>query len=180
MNLNQYSRQAFVTAVMDDVPSIDYCSQFHNLVNEDLLVQAPTKQVYECLKDPKSKPYVLHPYGHFEGTTTDENGRMLRCRDVDVQVVATFVDYEPSADAAARLRDILLAAQKQANARKALEAQVTSAIGACRTLRQAHERLPEFAKYLPEVKAQSTMLPAIANLAAELVKAGWPKGAVAA
>ena len=35
--------------------------------------------------------------------------------------------------------------------------------------------LPEFAKYLPKAVAKTDNLPAVANLVADFVKAGWPK-----
>lgn len=46
---------------------------------------------------------------------------------------------------------------------------------ACKTLKQARERLPEFEKYPPkDVEKSPTMLPALANLVADLTKVGWP------
>lgn len=52
------------------------------------------------------------------------------------------------------------------------------AISACTTRKQAAEVLPEFEKYLPEDEPKALRtLPALANVAADFVKAGWPKNA---
>ena len=64
---------------------------------------------------------------------------------------------------------------------KDLRDKLTGAINACTTRKQAAEAIPEFEKYLPadEPKALRS-LPALANVAADFVKAGWPKGQKAA
>lgn len=36
--------------------------------------------------------------------------------------------------------------------------------------------MPEAEKYLPKEAKSSTNVPAVANVVADLVKAGWPKG----
>ena len=58
-----------------------------------------------------------------------------------------------------------------------LRSEVKALIAACHTLKQARERLPEFAKYLPAERSpapkQNPLM--VANTVADLTKAGWPK-----
>jgi len=47
------------------------------------------------------------------------------------------------------------------------------AFAAVRTRKQFVSQFPEFEKYAPQVDAESTMLPALANVMADLSKLGW-------
>lgn len=179
MNLNQSIRDAFIASVMNDVPSIDYDSQFKKIVELDMIKQAPTKALRECLKDPASRAYCLHPYSRFSHSCKNPDGGSIHSNSVGLNNIATYDDYEISEEAEKDIDSIVIAAYAQTKQREALGTQVRSAIYACRTLKQALERLPEFAKYLPEPTATTVNLPAIANLAADLIRAGWPKGATA-
>lgn len=50
----------------------------------------------------------------------------------------------------------------------------------CSTLKTAKERLPEFEKYLPTERGTTgTINLPVANTVADLINAGWPKGAQA-
>jgi hypothetical protein len=168
MKLTNYHRQAFVSAVMLDLPSIDYAEQFKKLIEDDMLVVAPPK-IAALLKDKALRCYLLtgessygppgHRYSSMVGTVT------------------VFKHYEPSAGAVTGATALQKLAKAQMASREAIEAQIAAVIQSCTTLKAAHDRLPEFAKYLPEEAVKGTMLPAIANLASELAKMGWPKSA---
>jgi hypothetical protein len=170
MKLTNYHRQAFVSSVMNDVPKVDYQRQFQAAVEEDMIAVAHPK-IAAVLKD-KNLRHVLFS-GYHRASPKSGSG---------LSSVSTYRDYEPSNKAATVFAEISELAKLQKEKRNELEAMVTGVIKSCSTLKDAQERLPEFVKYLPEEATKGTMLPAIANLAAELMKAGWPagKGAVAA
>lgn len=166
MKLTNYHRQAFVSAVMADLPSIDYAEQFKKLVEDDMIVVAPPK-IAEILKDKDLRHYLLGGYNNYSrGYNCGVGGS-----------IAVFRDYKPSAKGLVKIDKLIETSVAQMNARTKIEEQIRGVISACSTLKAAHARLPEFAKYLPAEEVKGTMLPAIANLAAELVKMGWPKDA---
>jgi hypothetical protein len=69
---------------------------------------------------------------------------------------------------------LIAARDTQAAEREALQNKLTQTIHSINTVKQAHDLMPEFAKYLPEVVEKTKQLPAVANLVADLNKAGWP------
>ena len=180
MKLSKNHKEVFVTAVMNDVPKIDYSTQFEALVKQDMKDAAfpelrralEHKEIYAmlvgagyytvCAPIVRKGNLTIHPY------------------EAGVANVSTYYGYKMSVVAASAAMNISEAAVDQYLRTRDLRAQVKAVIDGCTTRKQAAERLPEFIKYLPEEMAPSTMLPAIANLAAELAKAGWPKGGVAA
>ena len=57
-----------------------------------------------------------------------------------------------------------------------LETKLMAAANSCTTRKALVELLPEFEKYLPADQAAACKtLPAVANIMADFVKAGWPK-----
>lgn len=62
----------------------------------------------------------------------------------------------------------------EADAYRALKERVEAAVAACSTRKAFIDRYPEFSKYAPgELGGFTPNLPAVANLVADLVKAGW-------
>lgn len=90
-----------------------------------------------------------------------------------------FKENEP--EKYAQLVEIGVLAIEQNKVRAALENQVSGIISTCSTLKTAEERLPEFKKYLPADRGGSGLANLlVANVLAELMNAGWPKGQEAA
>jgi len=166
MKLTNCHRQAFVSAVLLDIPEVDYRAQFQKLIEEDMLVTAPPK-IAAVLKDKELRHYLINGYSSFHpgGYYSALGG------------VSVYRDYKPSIPASLKIEELQALGKAQKESREAIEAQISGVIKSCTTLKSAQDRLPEFVKYLPEEDAKGTMLPAIANLAAELAKMGWPKGA---
>jgi len=164
MNLNQYDRQAFVKAVMDDVPDVDYDEPAQKLARqtiESLLppaIRALSKADREYLEcNHYMMPGRLSNFYH-----VGHGGRMIEVQAPDVWKELVALEK---------------LSREQDSTRAALRGHLTQVIGACRTLKQARERLPEFEKYLPTERSNGsglTNLP-VANLVAELTAAGWPK-----
>lgn len=162
MKLTKSDREAFVAAVMNDVPKIDYDERAQKLATELLLESYPAA-IQKVYADKELRTYLQNSYigmpdclSSFYGPSTESK---------------SFYTDE-------RLKAIAEEAQAQSQARRTLRESLTGIIGACSTLKQAQERLPEFEKYLPTDRGGSglTNLPAISNVVAELTKAGWPKG----
>jgi hypothetical protein len=60
------------------------------------------------------------------------------------------------------------------------ESGLENALKGIRTRKQFVEAFPELEKYAPSEHKSGSMLPAIANVVADLSKLGWPKNKVAA
>lgn len=158
---------------MADVPEVDYQGEFAKLVQADdhKAMPAPIRAIFDN-KDLRHYLFGNRSYSTNERITLN-NGTS---HYVYLRSVAVTNAYEPSSSVKPKFTAIMQKLGQQDQDRVTLSRHIEAAIGGCRTLKQAHERLPEFAKYLPAAEVKTPMLPAIANLAAELVKAGWPKG----
>ena len=167
MRLTKTDKDAFVQAVMDDVPKVDYDEQVRSLMN---------KWGFEALPadlQPMVKKYPEYFDSHYIYTPANCTG---------VQVMAPpdwayggFKGKEP--EKYAQLVEIGQKAKEQEIAHNALRSKVRGLIESCSTLKSARERLLEFEKYLPADRDGhgTTNLP-VANTLADLVNAGWPKG----
>ena len=166
MRLTRSDKDAFVRAVMDDVPQIDYDEIAAGIAREAIRASLP-KTVADAVSKHSEcfdTMIVSLPYGirniHVRATSGggfDELKRLPRGWDE----LEAFAKDKKTQDA--RL--------------SALESKVRSVIEACSTLKQALERLPEFEKYLPKERDGTGVsnLPAIANVVSDLTAAGWPK-----
>lgn len=174
MNLTKLHKEAFVRAVMDDVPRHDFNGEYETLIKADMLATALPK-VLAILTDPEVSHLVLTGCTSVSPATTKHNNSWYYPYSLGISRVTTYSGYEPSKQAEAATELLMLRAITEQETRLQLEQKINAVISACRTLKAAHERLPEFAKYLPAEEVKGTMLPAIANLAADLMEAGWPK-----
>lgn len=167
MNLNQADRQAFVNAVMDDVPQVDYEEQMNKLVIEtskahlpkplrDLLASNPEVNEHMGLH----RVYAGYSYRYALGTAV--TGELIDRDEEFQEKIKLLVDKSA----------------KQQQERLSIRGSLLGVINDCRTLKQAEQRLPEFAKYLPADRTTTgtTNLP-VANLIGDLTKMGWPKDA---
>lgn len=169
MKLTNYMRDAFVRAVMNDVPAghnFEYEAQ--ELVIENVKANTPAEITAAFKKHPEffdTMTYVDMPmrFSNF-CTGLPMTSALLRPRDHDSELWI-------------KLQELARQKHEQDGERVVLERKVRAAIYACSTRKQALERMPEFEKYLPADEAAATKnVPAIANVVADLVKAGWPKG----
>lgn len=167
MRLTNLHREAFVKAVLADVPFVDYDEQIRKIVYEDAIEALPAA-VQKIARDPVLKDYLNTSYFY-------RSARLMPT----VTVIARDRDgYRLSATAEGKV-NALLELKQQRKVRDDLENKLKAAIGACATRRSAAESLPEFEKYLPVDpggRPKSDYLPAIANLVTDLAAAGWPKG----
>ena len=167
MKLTKYIRQAFVEAVMNDVPYVDYGSQAQALAEKTLLDIMPAS-IKKLLKDELVEPWLNREWMHmprhfsnFAGYTTRSNNDIIakQCPEVWGQINELHKLNEQQSEKMKQLRIKLQGCAESVTTRKALA-----------------EILPEFEKYLPEDQKEAIKtLPAVANVVADFAAAGWPK-----
>lgn len=172
MKLTVSDRDAFVQAVLDDVPFVDYDSQVRALLLKWAIEQMPETVRTAYTQHPdyfELKSFRIFKFGYaylpVENYTSD-----------DSRFKADFpVLY-------AEIESLVAKRDEQNAAKAALRQKIRAAICGCGTLKQAEERLAEFAKYLPADRDKTGVsnLPAVANLVTDLMNAGWPKDKLAA
>lgn len=167
MKLTKLHRQAFVKAVIQDLPQIDYEAMAHKFVREKA-VEALPPQLRPVALDDKLNSYLTMETMWFDNHRTG--------------IGATRVfgggrsgGFSLKAKDQATLDKIMESAQHQREERARMEERMNGVIAACTTVKMAKTHLPEFAKYLPEEVEKTNNLPAIANIVADLTKMGWPK-----
>ena len=155
--MTNYLRDAFVRAAMADVPFIDYREKIRSLVN---------KQVARYLKIAGAESVdvtrLSRNYTYIAGTSFSMNG----LTDEECEAIKK----------ASEIVELVDLHNEQDKTVSNLRNNLSGAIGACNTRKQAVEALPEFEKYLPaDTPAAMRSLPALANVVSDFVKAGWPK-----
>lgn len=182
MKLTKLHKQAIVQAIMDDVPSCkrDFNEEFRKLVVADMIEQAQkiSPHLVALLKDPSLRSFACSGYDTaLPESYRDDSGNYRRAWDAGISSVKVYNGYQCSPAVFAKAKELMDDGILEKDRLTALRTKVEGAVNACTTRKQIMERMPEFEKYLPEeVKSGSDRnLPAIANLAADLIKAGWPK-----
>lgn len=162
MRLTNYMRDAFISAAMHDVPQEDFRDQMQTLLTKAAISCLPPK-VRAFYDDPATRDFVCQsqlPYG-FEYIYVPGLGTLP----------------EGTKEKYAKLKE----KQKEQNARlHELRGQLRGVAYSARTRKALVALLPEFEKYLPAGdSATCKTLPAVANVMADFVKAGWPKDSAA-
>lgn len=166
MRLTNTIRDAFIRAVMQDVPKVDHDETARKLVLDDSAAQLPPK-IKALVRSAETAPFVR---------TTDYWTNMT---DLGIYraYAASGDKYTPTADTLVKLKALNDAKREQEAARKALRSKLHAVAYGSTTRKNLADALPEFEKYLPaDELAASRSLPVVANVVAEFVKAGWPKG----
>lgn len=165
MRLTKSDKEAFVRAVMDDVPQIDYDEIVRSKVHAWALSVMP---------DEVRTAYLKYP--EYIETYCVSTPRW--CTSVYAPVPAHVHDL---ATRAPELWEELIKLGEQKKEQTALhnslEVKVTGLIETCSTLKRAKELLPEFVKYLPADRDTNGVLAnlPVANTVTDLMLAGWPK-----
>lgn len=173
MKLTNYMRDAFINAVMADVPTVDVKGiedKVHKIVIDDALTRAPT-EVKAMWADNKLRPWVNTICVGFSKKT---HGAFF------CSVYVPAVGYAESDMSPKALEKVKALGAEKAQAevkRSELHDMLRRAAYGCSTRKQLAEALPEFEKYLPADEGKAIRsLPVVANVVSEFVKAGWPKG----
>lgn len=168
MKLTQTIRDAFVKAVMADVPSVDYDELARKIAQENICAQMAPK-VLALYNDPKLRDFLAHSFWH--GSPGALNGLCLYAHNQLVVTETCMIELQRLADLKTR----------QNGERANLRAPISAAAKAATTAKRLAEMLPELARYLPtENSAPSRALPIVTNAVSNLKAAGWPAGKTAA
>jgi hypothetical protein len=165
MKLTKTDREAFVRAVMCDVPMIDYNEEARVLTINHLVATLPS--AVRALWDDNALRGYVKVTTHFM--------KYPLCN-----VIAPEGEF--STELVAQIDSLAAAMSAQRADRDVLRGRIATMIEGCSTLAQATKALPEFVKYLPAERDRTgaTNLPAISGVVADLTKAGWPKEQAAA
>lgn len=167
MRLNNSDRDAFVRAVMDDVPMVDYDGQAEALVIQYFRDLAPA-----CILE----AIEAHPqWVEDEWCFLPGRLQIIHTKYVPPGMGNQIHTQHP--DLWKKLERLAKLGKKQDEERTQLKNKVRAAIAGCATLKVAIERLPEFEKYLPADRTPvgTPGVPVIANVVTDLMAAGWPK-----
>lgn len=190
MKLTKLMKEAFVRAVLQDVPKVDNRDKIQKILNE-----AVRKSAHKEINDLHQKYPGLFETGV---TWVEPNQSELRDKDYEVRRGERF-DLPPhqsltgtgyrleelkgkkilTEEQLKELTELLTQERKSLAVALDLKEKLESVIAGCNTLKQLKEALPEFEKYMPsKEEASSKNLPALANLVTDFVAAGWPKDKV--
>lgn len=176
MRLTKYQKEAFVRAVMDDVPDTDEKKkEITTLLTEAILNLAPhevrvlwnkygTTDLFATCKVQFSNHYFCNLPPIFKAQNFQSSW-------VHSEVVLNLINSQ----VAEKVKSLEAELSKAEVERKTLRTKLTAVANGCSTLKQLQAQLPEFQKYMPQEAAKSENLPALANLVTDFVKAGWPK-----
>ena len=171
MKLTNNMRDSFVTAVMADVPHVDFETRIRDAVNmaHAAALPAPVKKM---LADEDLREYLGERYAS-----------IARVDGAPPGVHISFRLSAPSDDwledlVANASRDLIKQWAAQEETHISLSQKLRAVARTSTTVKQLRDAFPEFAKYMPADEAEACRtLPAVANVVADFVKAGWPKGA---
>lgn len=160
MRLTNTIRDAFIRAVMQNVPSVDYDAQVTKLVQADIRAQLPAK-VREIADDPELRHYLnretIFTTSGFNNVTVYSNGS------------ARLTDA-----AKAEINALTLKHRAQSSTRDSLKSRLHACAYGVSTRKALAEMLPEFERYLPaDEPAAMRSLPVVANVINEFKAAGW-------
>ena len=161
MKLTNYIRDAFVSSVMNDVPTIDYAEQAFKVFMPAYLATLP-KSVQDNWNDPAAREYIRTSYTYL-------------CNQSFIVPSMGHNNVLKPVSVADKLGAINALHKAQSDSMSSLRAKIKGAAYACNTTKQLRELLPEFERYLPaEEEKTLRSLPAVQNIVADFVKAGWP------
>ena len=167
MRLTKTIREAFVRAVMHDVPKIDYESEAQK-IGKDAISKGLPASVQKMMKDPLASDYLCMEYismplkfSNFYFYCTRNGNSVLKLKHPEAweKIIKLHEKHE-----------------QQIKDRNTLRYKLEGVANSVSTRKGLATALPEFEKYLPadEEKAIRS-LPVVANIVADFTKAGWPK-----
>ena len=158
MRLTNYMREAFIRAALDDVPRVDYREQMQVAATKAAVDFLPPK-VRAIYDDKELRDYLNTTY----------------IEQFCVPGINAGQELKLAVKAAIKPALALAAAQQQRD--DDLRRKIKACAYAAATRAALVKMLPEFERYLPaDDQAACRTLPVVANVVAEFVKAGWPKG----
>lgn len=160
MKLTTAIREAFVRAVMQDVPFTDYKEEIRVFVQAMAATKLPPK-IKEIYDDLQLRGYLNTERVYIGGGYIQYYGTEDLVLSPDLQEVVNKLEV---------LKD------EQDAKHHALRTKLTAVSRSAKTRQQLINMLPEFEKYLPaDEAAADRTVPCVANVVSEFMQAGWPK-----
>ena len=145
MKLLRHHKEAFVLAVLVDIPKVDYAEKARKLLTEEAISQLP-----EILQDKQYLPYLEMGWVIINNARFISNTKVPNAR------------YSPSMTMIDKIIAMQELHQYQHNSRREIEISLTALLETCSTLKAAKEILPkDLYKYLPtaaQIANPATML----------------------
>ena len=165
MRLTNSDRDAFIQAVIDDVPQTNYDEEARSKIQAWAVARIP-----EVMRI----AYEKHP-AYFENRWHRTPGCLATVYAVSADNDTNIQEIDPAFYS--ELVELASLKSEQQRRERELRQQLKGVIYSCTTLKKAEELLPEFKKYLPADRDGNTnrSMPVISNLVATLTQAGWPK-----
>lgn len=172
--LKYYERDAFVRAVMDDVPKRDFMPEVEQIAKTAAERSMP-KEVHAVWVKTKLRPWLAHDMPLMDGSTHQglSGDAMAMLTSVRVPNIGGVIFNDEELH---QLEALAAAWNEQTNHREGLRSKLKESALGCRTYKQLTDTFPELVKYMPKAVKATVNLPVAANVVADLVKAGWPKG----
>lgn len=165
MRLIKSQKEAFVRAVIQDIPVIDFNQQCREIMEKSL-----KKIIPKHVQDFAAKNPGWIKLGYYSTPSSFSNFAFIM---PDSHRNEYSIVRDKDNEAWQKLVELGNLEQEQKQKIKQVERQLQCVIDSCTTLKQALEQLPEFKKYLPS-EEPSKNLPA-ANIVSELNALGFPK-----
>lgn len=163
MRLTNYLRANLVTAIMADVPRIDYKS---------LIPDAAMKAAISIMSPEAAKLYKTHPDWAGKGSVYVKDHGYVVVPFASVTVVVDAVN--------AAVKDLVIKSDLQNEETSAMRGKLSASFSNITNTKDFAQRFPDFAQYLPEDEKVVANLPATTEVMDLLAKSGWPKGKVPA
>lgn len=163
MRLNQTHREAFVRAVMQDVPAVNYREQAQKII-QDFQVRHMPKEIQAIYKNAELRGYLDARNFYVSGI----NGGSY---------ISIYGDAKLDDATKAKLNELEKLDFQQRRQHRDLKDKLKAVVASVTTRKALVEALPEFEKYAPAEDAPlSRNVPALANIVTDFMAAGWPKG----
>ena len=169
MRLIKSQKEAFVRAVIQDIPVIDFNQQCREIMEKSL-----KKIIPKNIQDFSAKNQGWIGLGYYSTPASFSNFAFIMPDSYDNEWKNSYIVRDKDAEAWQKLIELGNLAEEQKQKIKQVQRQLQVVIDSCTTLKQAVEQLPEFKKYLPSEEQPSKNLP-VANIVSELNALGFPK-----
>lgn len=169
MKLNQHHKETFVRAVCNALPEVDYMAMANEAALKIAVKNLP-KSVRDIYDNVKTRPYVglCRIYFRADGFSYDRAISIpIGMGEGSIYNVDNHPEY-------AEVFDLMHQEINQRKVIKDCREKLKGVVMGCSTLKQLKDALPEFEAYMPVQRTTTPNLPAVSNVIAEFVGAGFP------
>lgn len=164
MKLNKLIREQIVSAILSDIPKVDYIEQMRVYLQKDAREQLPEELKEAIKKNPDVASYIetesIYP---FRCTSGIHGFRVLNN------------NYKYDTSDGSELKRIHDEFEKQRDSRNEIRIKIESVISGCRTTEEFLSIFPEFEQYTPRHEESSIKNLPACKVIEEMKAAGWVK-----